>query len=361
MSKYFDIPFLFFSWELLYRLGFSILQSARKGAIIKIRRETLCELKSVCAEGITLKYCIYNEILRMQNYMRKHYWEPIGVEDVAKSVGYSPRRCNLLFKTCCGETIGEYLRTLRMEDAKRSLNTKTPIDRVALSLSYTPRGFRKAFQEYFGISPSRYVAGEKTCEAYVKTYEYTSEGNWGTGENPTPDGLWEFACYDLASKEYLLMKWSNSQELFLSPLNDCRTSPQWYCRNRDGGYGMHPGRASHAVKTFLCPHSGDVDVFFSVGRNSAWKPRWSQVWRSESTPCSALLYLNDTPLGDALVMKTVDPVFLKVTCSVRAGDKIRIHIDPLKDHKSDGVVLYRQRIAYKNVSKDSRDEGCGSI
>ena len=297
----------------------------------------------------------------MQNYMRKHYWEPIGVEDVAKSVGYSPRRCNLLFKTCCDETIGEYLRTLRMEDAKRSLNVETPIDRVALSLSYTPRGFRKAFQQYFGISPSQYVAGEKISETYVKTYEYTHEQNWGTGENPTPDGLWEYACYDPVTKEYFPMCWSISQDLFLSPLNNCRTSSQWYCRNRDGGYGMHPGRATHAVKSFICPYSGQVEIFFSVGRCYAWRRCWSLVWKSYSTPCSAQLYLNDVPLGDALVMETVRPVFLKASCSVRAGDRIRIQIDPMKDHKSDGVVLYRQKVSYTSIAGDSHNESCESI
>ncbi|MBO5222464.1 MAG: helix-turn-helix transcriptional regulator [Clostridia bacterium] len=308
-----------------------------------------------------MKYCIHNEILRMQNYMRKHYWEPIGVEDVAKSVGYSPRRCNLLFKTCCGETLGEYLKTLRMEDAKRSLNSKTPIDRVAMSLSYTPRGFRKAFQEYFGISPSQYVAGEKTCETYVKNYEYTSEGNWGEGKNPTPDGLWEFACYDPSTKEYLLMNWSESQGQFLSPLYNCRTSPQWYCRNRGGGYGMHPGRATHAVKTFVCPEDGEVEILFSVGRNYIWRRRWSSVWKSYSTPCSAQLYLNDVPLGNALVMETVDPVFLKASCSVRAGDRIQVHIDPMEDHKHDGVVFYRQKISYTSIAEDSHSENCESI
>ena len=164
-----------------------------------------------------MNYCVHNEIMRMQNYMRKHYWHPIGVEDVAKSVGYSPRRANLLYQDCTGETIGDYLRFLRMEDAKVHLQHKIPIERVALSLSYTPRGFLKTFRNYFGVSPSQYAKNGHLNDRYVKHYEYVSDGLWGRGENPTPDGLWEFSCYDPAVKKYFPMKWSDSQELFLAP------------------------------------------------------------------------------------------------------------------------------------------------
>ena len=331
----------------MYRLDISALQFVKKDAII-IRKGTLVNGSDECG-GVALNYCIHNEIMRMQNYMHKHYLEPVGVEDVAKSVGYSPRRANLLFKICCGETIGDYLRTLRMEDARRSLATKTPIDRVALSLSYTPRGFRKAFQEYFGISPSQYLAGEQTCELYVKVYEYTSEGNWGNGENPTSDGLWKFFCYDPGTQELVPMEWNALQDRFQSPQYDCRSSSQWYCQNRNCGNGMHPGRATHAVKAFLCPQDGRVEIFYSVGRCVPYRRKWNRTWKSWKTPCAARLYRNGEPLGDAAVMATVDPVFLKATCSVCAGDEIRLHIDPLEDHVGDGVVLYRQRIAYLNV------------
>ncbi len=284
----------------------------------------------------------------MLNFIRKHYWENIGVEEVAKSVGYSPRRCNLLFKTCCGETIGSYLRTLRMEEARRLLDGKTPIDRVALSLSYTPRGFRKAFQEYFGISPSRYIIGEQTYEPHSAIYEYVSEGNWGMGANPTPDGLWEFSCYDPATKEYILMEWLEPQRMFQSPYGSLRTSPQWYCRNRDGGFGLHPGRATEAVKTFICPRDGTVNVFFSVGRINGFCSVYSSSWHSWYTPCAARLYLNGEPLGDGVEMSTVDPAFLTATCTVRVGDKISLHIDPMGNHRCDGCSFYVQRVSYRN-------------
>lgn len=294
----------------------------------------------------------------MQNYMRKHYWEPIGVEDVAKSVGYSPRRCNLLFKTCCGETLGEYLKALRMGDAKRSLNSDTPIDRVALSLSYTPRGFRKAFQEYFGISPSKYAADGNPCGRYASTYEYTPEGLWGTGENPTADGLWEFSCYEPDSSRYVLMDWIDSQGLFLAPSGNLRSSSHWYCRNRNGGFGLHPGHGTHSVKTFCCPESGELEIFYSVGRVYPYDGRWCRVWKTHITPCAVYLCHNGVPLHEPVVLEEIDPVFLQAVCTVRAGDKIQLHVDPLGNHVADGVVLYRQRLSYLNPVEIIRNGDC---
>ena len=285
--------------------------------------------------------------MRLRFYADRHYWEGIGVEEVAKSVGYSPRRANSLFRTHFGENLGSYLRDLRMIDAKRSLDGKLPIDRVALSLSYTPRGFRKAFQEYFGVSPSQYLADGRTYEPYSEIYEYdTDSSRWGDGANPSSDGLWEYSCYDPSENRYIPMEWCPDSASFRSPGYYDRTSSQWYCQCRWDGYGMHPGKGTHAVKTFLCPRDGRVSVTFSFGRNSPYQRQWSSVWQSWKTPCSARLYLNGIPLSDEVVMTSVDPHLLTVECSVCAGDRISFHVDPMENHVSDGVYLYRQRISY---------------
>ncbi len=277
--------------------------------------------------------------------MEKHYWENIGVDDVAKSLGYSPRRCNLLFKEFYGQTIGSYLTYLRMEDAKLSLSERMSADRVAVSLSYTPRGFRKAFREYFGVSPSQYVATGENHQKYKIQYQWrTTDENWN-GQNPTPDGLWEFEYYDPAKDRYGLMEWEAEANRFRAPLpeTDAYMRPNWYCRNRAKGNGMHPGRATHAVRTFLCPYSGTVEVFFSVGRLEAV--------RSYRTPCSVQLRHGDRPLHDPLVLTDKTPRYLTATVQVQKGDRIRLHLDPMADHVSDGIWLYRQQIAYTHVAE----------
>lgn len=294
-----------------------------------------------------MNYCVHNEIFRMLAFMEKHYWEPIGIDEVAAAAGYSPRRCNLLFKAFYGETIGAYLRTLRMEDAKKSLSRGLPVDRVALSLSYTSRGFRKAFQEYYGVSPSQFVKEGKTYERYAKSYEYRySKELWGNGANPTPDGLWEFAYHCIPTGEYGLMEWRPESEMFRAPDQNIYESPLWYAQNRYDGYGIHPGRACYAVRNFICPHSGTLEVFFSVGRS------FKRLTGALRTPCSLQLYHNRRPLGDPVIPEGLDPFYLTCTCTVRAGDRIGLYVDPMGDHKGDGVALYRQRFSYLDLAED---------
>ncbi len=281
----------------------------------------------------------------MRTYMEKHYWENIGIADVAKHSGYSPRRCNLLFKEYWGETIGSYLTYLRMEEAKRSLTGRMSVNRVAKSLSYTPRGFRKAFREYFGVSPSEYLETGENHQKYKLQYQWrTTDENWN-GQNPTPDGLWEFGYYDPAKEQYLLMEWEAEEFRFRAPFtcSDWRVDPNWHCRNRGRGNGMHAGRATHAVRTFLCPYSGTTEVFFSVGRLLAVKPN--------HTPCSIQLWHNDCPLDEPLVLTDRTPQFVTATLQVQKGDRVRLHLDPMGDHIADGVWLYRQQVAYTDVSE----------
>ncbi len=44
-----------------------------------------------------MKESHYKDMFRIKTYMEKHYWEDIGVEDIAKHIGYTPRHCNVLF------------------------------------------------------------------------------------------------------------------------------------------------------------------------------------------------------------------------------------------------------------------------
>lgn len=291
-----------------------------------------------------MERCYYPEIERMIRFMENHFWEDIGIEDVAKHLGYDPRYCNLLFKTCYGETLGEYLRMLRMEDAKALLLSGTPVGRVAKSLSYKPRGFFHTFRSYFKTTPSQYVKDGKTYGQYVKRYDYrASEEFWGDGKNPTPDGLWEFGYYDPDTKDYSLMKWNGKRWFFYALWKVFKTDPYYYCRHRDRGHGMHPGVKAQAVRTFLCPHDGTVDVYFSVGRASVLKKGY--------TPCSVQLFHNDLLLGEPVVLSSFRPDLLTASLTVRAGDRIRLHLDAMEDRRGDGVKLFRQEIRYTEISE----------
>lgn len=245
--------------------------------------------------GIVLDHKGTVEMKNVLDYVNLHFKENIGIEDIARVVGYSPRHCNLMFKNCYGETLASYVRRLRLDAAKEELKTGKPIKTVAKELGFsTVCGFRRAFQREFGILPSDYVKGGTLQERYVKSYEYIAVNcGWGSGENPTADGLWEFSYYDPATKEYALMDWNELEwKYFYAPYQVADTTDRaWYCRNRRRGYDFHPGKEVQAVQSFVCPYSGTVELIYSVGRIG-------RIY-DQGNPCSIQLFLNDTPLYPA--------------------------------------------------------------
>ena len=281
----------------------------------------------------------------MMRYMESHYKEDIGIDDVAKYVGYNARYCNSVFKAHYGETIGEYLRFLRMREAKRLLCSGRSVGYVAKHLSYKPRGFFYTFQKTFGTSPTQFIKDGKTFEPYVKRYEYDPVASaWGSGENPTADGLWEFSYYNPKTMERGLMLWDEDHQLFGSPDTYApHYGPNYFCRNREQGYSVHPGRVTHGVRSFIAPHSGTVRVFFSVGRDSP-------IYK-KSYPSVVQLYHNDLPLGEPLVLKTVSPHYLTATLRVRKDDRIRLHVDSGGNQRRCAVNLYRQLIEYTQIDE----------
>ncbi|MDX9740891.1 MAG: AraC family transcriptional regulator [Gammaproteobacteria bacterium] len=62
------------------------------------------------------------------------------------------------FKTATGSTLIDYLQNLRVEEAKRQLETRgTAIDEISASVGYEdPSFFRRVFKRRTGLSPGQY-------------------------------------------------------------------------------------------------------------------------------------------------------------------------------------------------------------
>ena len=292
-------------------------------------------------------------IQMMLDYMEQNYRKDIGVKDVAKAVNYAPMYCNHLFKSYFGDTISSYLQKLRMTGAKEMLQSGEQVKNVSREFAFdSESGFRKAFRNEYGVTPTTYVRNGEIKERYVKIYEYQGANeDWRSGKNPSPDGLWEYAYYIPATKEYALMDWTDAR--FEAPFQKADESdPNWYCRNRTQGYGMHPGREAEAVRTFRCPHSGTVEVFFSVGRGG-------YVQKKTENPCSVQLFHNEEPISPregAAVLDSPQAIYLTATCSVKKGDQIRLHVNSLGNIHGDGVYLYRQQIGYLKITDEPEQE-----
>ena len=307
------------------------------------------------------------EITLLLCHIHEHYAEDLSLEDYAKTVGYSSHHVQTIFQSYLGQTMGSYLRELRMIAALEYLEEGRSVSEVGKMLSFSSEsGFRRRFKNHYGISPKAFLMGEKPAVSYLKRYEYRSSArdtNWGTGENPTPDGLWEFDYYDPETDEYRKMHWSeigndhvNSREnvllpdsgLFEAPYEKAhRSDRSWYCLHRFWGYGMHPGKAVQSVRTFISPHSGVLEITLSAGRIC-------ELYKGD-TPCSLHLRQNGVPLPsveEPYVLSDTKPLHLKEKISVKKGDRISLHLDSMDNIHCDGIMIYRQRMDFLEIDEE---------
>jgi len=102
-------------------------------------------------------------VLSIQNWLEKHYAEPIGMEEVAIRFGFSQRNLNRRFKLAVGEAPQKYLQLYRMEVAKELLYSGTlSIQQVCFDSGYDSLTvFGRRFKQYTGLSPSEFKRRKK--------------------------------------------------------------------------------------------------------------------------------------------------------------------------------------------------------
>ena len=93
-----------------------------------------------------------HSVLRL---IEDHHNTPISIKDLERVSHYSYRNIQRIFKYTCGETIGEYQKRLKIENAyKFILYTNESLSWIALEVGFDNiASFSKAFKQYFGISP----------------------------------------------------------------------------------------------------------------------------------------------------------------------------------------------------------------
>ena len=132
------------------------------------------ELASVCSKALLVDpnresqspYSIFSarkdhgdaSILEAQEWMQEHYADNIAIDAIAKEAGISPRHFKRRFRKATGESPLGYLQNLRMESAKRRLETTLDnINEITFRIGYEDSStFRRLFKRYTGISPREY-------------------------------------------------------------------------------------------------------------------------------------------------------------------------------------------------------------
>jgi AraC-like DNA-binding protein len=103
-------------------------------------------------------------ISEAQVWAAQHYDTPSPVAAMAERSGMTERGFHRRFKKATGQAPGDYVQTLRIEEAKQLLETTaTPIDEVAAEVGYSePSSFRIGVPEaggYLSVGIPKEVAG----------------------------------------------------------------------------------------------------------------------------------------------------------------------------------------------------------
>ena len=99
-------------------------------------------------------------VRQVRDYIKSSYMNDVHVEQIAASLNLDRRYLSRLFKQKMGQTIQEYLITVRMEEAKRHLSEGRSVADSALLCGYTDVcNFSKMFKRIYGISPKTWKDG----------------------------------------------------------------------------------------------------------------------------------------------------------------------------------------------------------
>jgi AraC family transcriptional regulator len=110
-------------------------------------------------------YTTYQERINIVlNYIQKNIDKPLSLEKLAKVALISKFHFCRIFNAFVGESIGCYIRRLKLEQsAKKLLYSKKRVTEIALDAGYsTLSSFAKAFVKFFGCSPSKFRSQKET-------------------------------------------------------------------------------------------------------------------------------------------------------------------------------------------------------
>ncbi|MCR4825264.1 MAG: helix-turn-helix domain-containing protein [Bacteroidales bacterium] len=95
-------------------------------------------------------------IERCRSYMLEHIEQHISLDDLCRFTGFSPARCNAVFKQHTGMTPVAYLQELRIQTAMQLFeNTDLHVNQVCQKVGIEdPYYFSRLFRKHTGLSPS---------------------------------------------------------------------------------------------------------------------------------------------------------------------------------------------------------------
>lgn len=93
-----------------------------------------------------------------KNYIKEHYKDSVSLEDISALAGFSSAYFSAFFKKETGVVFLEYLKKIRMDEAKRLLKeTNLSVSVICESVGYSDvKYFTKLFIKHTSLKPGEY-------------------------------------------------------------------------------------------------------------------------------------------------------------------------------------------------------------
>jgi AraC-like DNA-binding protein len=110
------------------------------------------------------------DLLRAKDLADARYFEPLGVDDLARAAGFSRAHFSREFRRAFGESPHTYLLTRRMERAAALLRTTDyAVARICFDVGLQSVGsFTTSFTRTYGVSPTAYRASFPRARDYAQ-------------------------------------------------------------------------------------------------------------------------------------------------------------------------------------------------
>lgn len=107
------------------------------------------------------------------DFIRKNINEKISLQEISSFAGFSQYHFHRIFAAFTGETIGNFIRKIKLENAAYRLKSnETNVIEIAYMTGYeTPAAFTRAFKQYYGVTPSEYKQGSNIKQSKQKSLE----------------------------------------------------------------------------------------------------------------------------------------------------------------------------------------------
>ena len=126
-----------------------------------LQAETVCQMLTLLAAEKQIQQPVLGQIeniYSVANFIDKNHWQPLCLDELAKTAGVSKYHFLRIFKQVLGVTPYKYMLMKRMEQAKRILkSTELTAHQVSMMIGFKDEcHFSRAFKNITGMTPLEY-------------------------------------------------------------------------------------------------------------------------------------------------------------------------------------------------------------